>query len=39
MDGNMGWNVKLQIGNGSASVFSMEYGCNFYFESIMFFES
>jgi len=39
MDENMERNVKLQIGNESALVFSMEYGCNFYFENIMFFES
>jgi len=39
MNKNMGKNIKLQIGNGSAPIFSMENGCNFYFESFMLFES
>jgi len=39
MNKNMKKNVKLQIGNGSVPIFNMEYGCNFYFESFLFFES
>jgi len=38
MNKNMGKNIKLQIDNGSAPVFSMENGYNFYFESFMLFE-
>jgi len=39
MNKNMGKNIKLQIGNGSVTVFSIENGYNFYFESFMLFES
>jgi len=34
-----GKDVELQIGNGSAPIFSMEYECNLYFESFVLFKS